>query len=170
MSHPASPSDALPAGAGRTPQGAHGIPAASHPAPERHGVDTLRLLASLFGAPLAWLGQMSLSEPMAAQACYPHTRPLSMPLLPAVLPSLQTLLALISGAALVVALLCTLLAWSTMRQAHRQSEASAADTVEHGGGRAGFMAALSVMCSLMFLAATIITGLAVLLVSPCSSW
>jgi hypothetical protein len=148
----------------------HTAPDVSHPAPQRHRVGSLRLLAGLFGAPLAWLAQMSLSEPLAAQACYPNTTPLNAPQLPVALPSLQVILALITGAALIIGIVSTMLAWSAMRQTHHQSNASAGDTVEHGGGRAGFLATVAVMAGLLFVVAILITGLAVLLVSPCSLW
>ena len=40
----------------------------------------IRTLIALFGAPIAWVIQMSLSEPIAAYACYPHQAPLPAPL------------------------------------------------------------------------------------------
>ena len=156
--------------AAQSSRSGHAATEAAHPAPQRHALAAWRLLAGMFGAPLAWLAQMSLSEPLAAQSCYPHVRPLPMPQLPAWLPPLQVILALVSAAALVTALACGLLAWSAMRQTHAQSEGSAGATVEHGGGRAGFLATLAFMTSLMFIAAIVITGLAVVLVSPCSRW
>ncbi|MDE2366733.1 MAG: hypothetical protein KGM95_07360, partial [Betaproteobacteria bacterium] len=47
-------------------------PSSRHPA--------ARTLVGLFGAPAAWVIQVSLSEPLAAYACYPHQAPLSAPL------------------------------------------------------------------------------------------
>jgi hypothetical protein len=138
-----------------------------HPAPQRAQVSRLRLTISLFGAPLAWLLQMALSEPLAAQACYPHSIPLALPQLPAVLPSLQVTLGVITGVALLLAVASTILAWFTLRATHQDSSQRAGHTVEHGGGRAGFLTVLAFMGGLLFIVAILISGSALLLVSPC---
>lgn len=151
---------------GPTPAGQASL---AHPAGARGRIGAWRMLTSLFGAPLAWMAQMSLSEPLAAQSCYPHAAPLLRP----ALPHLQLLLAAVTVGALGVGAACILLAWSTLQRARSQdgpdsSEGGAA--VETGDGRSRFLAVTGFMSSVLFLCAILITGLAVLIVSPCRSW
>jgi hypothetical protein len=122
----------------------------------RRRVGPLRLLVALYGAPLAWVAQMSLSEPLAAQACYPGGRPLSSP----AWPPLQTTLALISGACLVAALASALVAWSVWRAVRDERVA--------GDGRPRFLAVLGLMSAGLFVAAVLFTALAVVLIAPCA--
>jgi hypothetical protein len=89
------------------------------PAPGRGQVSGLRLLVANGGAPLAWLAQMSLSEPLAAQVCFPGNRPLTVPSW----PSLQMALLAISGACLLAALASTLTAWSAWRATRNEAKA-----------------------------------------------
>lgn len=121
----------------------------------RRRPSALKLLVALFGAPLAWVAQMGLSEPLAAQVCYPGSQPLSMP----AWPSLQTALALVSGACLLAALASALAAWSVWRTTRGQGE---------GDGRARFLAVLGLMSAGLFVAAVLFTALAVVLIAPCA--
>jgi hypothetical protein len=122
-------------------------------------VSALRMLAALFGAPIAWVAQLSLSEPLAAQTCYPYQMPLSEP----VWQGLLATLALISGACLAIALLSGFMAWTLCRQTR-------APLLEERDDRAQFLAKLGVMSSFIFTMAVLFTACAVLLVSPCSPW
>lgn len=149
----------------------------AHPAPKRKRVAALKMLVALYGAPLAWVAQMSLSEPLAAQACYPGSRPL---LTPAWAP-LQMVLAAVSGAALLVALASAFVAWSVWRATSDEAdegkegaskgggeERSMGKTVDSGAGRTRFLAVLGLMSGGLFVAAVLFTALAVLLIAPCA--
>jgi hypothetical protein len=127
----------------------------SHPYP----ISPLRLSIALFGAPVAWIAQMSLSEPLAAQGCYPHQAPLSAPLWQELFP----LLAAISGACLAAGLLAGFMAWRLCRQ-------TGADLMEDREDRSRFLAKLGALSSLIFITAILFTGCAILLVSPCRPW
>jgi uncharacterized iron-regulated membrane protein len=122
-------------------------------------VSALSLLAALFGAPAAWIAQLSLSEPLAAQACYPYQMPLPEP----VWQGLPATLTLISGACLAMALLSSFMAWTLCRQTR-------APLLEERDDRTRFLAKLSAMSSFIFTMAVLFTACAVLLVSPCSPW
>jgi hypothetical protein len=141
-------------------------------------VPGLKLLAAIFGAPLAWMAQMSLSEPLAAQVCFPGSRPLTVP----AWPSLQMALLAISGACLLAALASALAAWSVWRST-RGEVADGDDigrddgdgkglamgkTADSGVGRTGFLAVLGLMSSGLFVSAVLFTALAALLVAPCA--
>ncbi|MGJ0489793.1 hypothetical protein [Methylobacter sp.] len=132
-------------------------PSASFKRPGR--VSALRLLVALFGAPVAWIAQLSLSEPLAAHACYPYQAPLSEP----IWQGLSVMLAVISGVCLAVALLSGFMSWTLCRQTR-------APLLEERDDRTQFLAKLSAMSSFIFTMAVMFTACAVLLVSPCSPW
>jgi hypothetical protein len=136
----------------------------SHPAPARGRVSGLRITAGIAGAPLAWLAQMSLSEPLAAQSCYPGNHPLAVPML----PSLRLMLAAISVACLLAALACGALAWRDWRATRAEQKPQPTDeAVDTGVGGTRFLAMLGLMSSGLFAAAILFTALAALLIVPC---
>jgi hypothetical protein len=111
----------------------------------------------LFGAPVAWIAQVFLSEPLAAYACYPYQTPLSAP----IWERLPAILITIGIACLAVALLAGFVAWTSWRQF---------DVKSVGEDRSRFLVKLSAMSSFIFIVAIIFNICAVLLVPPCSSW
>ena len=170
-------------------------PSLEPPAPRRGQVSTIRIAVGLFGAPAAWLAQFSLSEPLAAHACYPYQEPLSAP----IWQGFPVILAAISIACFAAALLSGFVAWSSWRQYKRKlagegrsgvnnsvdlssSKPSPAgeeayalkstvlNVIEAGEGRNRFLVKLSLMSSFIFIVAIILNICAVLLVPPCSSW
>lgn len=138
------------------------------PSPEgRHpGTSGLALSIGLFGAPFAWILQFSLSEPLAAQACYPRQMPLSAPLW----PGLSTTLAVIGIVFLALALVSGLIAWRSWRRFKNQQALLGGQPSDLTTGRDQFLLKLSLMSSLIFNIAIVFNIFAVLLVSPCSSW
>ncbi|MGR8981704.1 MAG: hypothetical protein ACU84H_16670 [Gammaproteobacteria bacterium] len=77
---------------------------------------TLRILVGLFGAPAAWLLQLTISESVAAHACYPYRAPLPEP----IWGQLLVFLDVIALACLLAALLSGLVAWNSWRQIARK--------------------------------------------------
>lgn len=122
---------------------------------------SIKLWLGLFGAPLAWIAQVSLSEPLVAYACYPYQAPVSEP----VWNALPAMLAGIGLACLAVALLSALMVWRLWRQSERQS---AGIGKEEGLQR--FLVHLGAMSSFIFSVAIVFNICAIWLVSPCSSW
>ncbi len=120
----------------------------------------LRVLTGLFGAPLAWVAQMSLCVPLAANACYSYHEPLSMPQW----KSLPLMLTVISVACGATGLMAMFSAWSMWRRVRTQFPAIKND------GRARFLAILAAMSSFVFVIAIIFSSCAILLVSPCHPW
>lgn len=135
----------------------HADASAAFKHPGRAGA--LRLLAALFGAPAAWIAQLSLSEPLAAYACYPYQAPLPEP----AWQGLPITLAAISGACLAAALLSGLTAWRLCRRTR-------APLLTEHDDRGQFLAKLGVLSSFIFTMAVLFTACAVLLVPPCSPW
>lgn len=144
-------------------------PSADKPAPGALSRDKLRMwrtIVGLFGAPAAWITQMSLCEPLAANACYPYRVPLSAPLW----QSLPVVLAAISLACSAIGLLAGVAAWSMWRRARGKLPECDGQPVIVSGGRARFLAALAAMSSFVFIVAIVFTSCAILLVSPCHPW
>ena len=141
-------------------------PSLEPPAPRSSRVSMIRTGAGLFGAPAAWLAQFSLSEPLAAHACYPYQAPLSAP----IWEGLPVMLAAISIACFAAALLSGFVAWSSWRQSERKQAGAKGTVIEAGEGRNRFLIKLSLMSSFIFILAILFNICAVLLVPPCSSW
>ncbi|MDP1771214.1 MAG: hypothetical protein Q8L15_02945 [Methylobacter sp.] len=120
-------------------------------------MNAILLWVGLFGAPVAWIAQVFLSEPLAAYACYPYQTPLSAP----IWERLPAILITIGIACLTVALLSGLAAWTSWRQS---------DSKSVGEDRSRFLVKLSAMSSFIFIVAIIFNICAILLVPPCSSW
>lgn len=126
----------------------------------RSRMSMMRLWLGLFGAPVAWVAQLLLSEPFAAYACYPHQTPLSAP----IFAGLPVILTTISLACFAVALLSGFAAWSSWQRFEKDRISKA------GEDRNRFLAKLSVLSSFIFIVAVIFNICAVLLVPPCSPW
>lgn len=134
----------------------------SNEAPTLRGrTGSVRIGVGLFGAPLAWIAQVFLCEPLAARACYPYLAPLSGP----ILEGLPLTLAAISLACLATALLSGFIVWGLWRQFEYRP-------VQNGkeGERQRFLVHLGAMSSFIFIVAIIFNLCAIWQVSPCSSW
>jgi hypothetical protein len=135
------------------------------PVSRRDPVSILRIGIGLFGAPIAWIIQFSLSEPLSAQACYPHLAPLSAP----IWAGLPVMLAIISILCTTAALFSGLVAWLSWRRSATH-QAGMGEKAGASGSRNRFLLTLGMMSSFIFIVAIIFNLCAVLLVSPCSSW
>jgi hypothetical protein len=137
-----------------------------------------RKLIALFGAPAAWVMQMSLSEPIAAYACYPHEVPLSAPLW----VELSLILGTVGLACLAAGLFSGYVAWTFWRYTGGSSGRGAGGTASAAtgisgsqgaavdGGQNHFLAMIGLMSSSLFIIAIIFTCCAIFLVPPCSAW
>jgi hypothetical protein len=127
-----------------------------------------RIWLGIFGAPVAWVIQMSLIEPIAAYTCYPHQVPLSAPLW----ADLPFILATISLACLAGGLFSGYIALDSWRRTGDSLTGALQETqiIEVDEGQTRFLAMLGMMSSFLFIVAILFTSCAVLLVSPCSAW
>ncbi len=124
------------------------------------------ILFGLLGAAAAWVLQTEIGETLAAQACFPHRTPLAAPQWSWLMPVLNV----ISVVALLVGVACAWIAWRSWRMsrdARPDPAAAISDTVP---GRTRFLAMAGLILSLLFVVGLVATGLAVVLVSPCSTW
>jgi hypothetical protein len=136
------------------------------PEPAHGRGSMIRIWTGIFGAPIAWLAQFSLSEPFAAHACYPYQTPLAAP----IWTELPEILTAINIACFAVALLSGFIAWTSWRQYGRKPLVEKGSIIRASEGRNRFLIKLSLMSSFIFIVATLFNICAVLLVTPCSSW
>jgi hypothetical protein len=126
----------------------------------------MRQLIGLFGAPTAWLVQLTLSETLTAHACYPYQAPLPAP----IWERLPLLLILISFSCLALALLSGFIALNTWRNLKQTSHENKNHRIETKADRTQFLIMLSLMSSFLFIVAVMFNSFALLIVPPCSSW
>lgn len=133
----------------------------------RHGrAGWLTMLFGLFGAAAVWVLQTGIGETLAAQGCYPHRAPLAAPQWSWLMPALSAA----SLGALLIGLGGAVIAWRNWRIAYGPHSGSTDAVVDATRGRTRFLATAGLILSLLFLVGLFATGLAVLLVSPCSAW
>ncbi|MGZ5532063.1 MAG: hypothetical protein ACXWEU_09410 [Methylomonas sp.] len=120
----------------------------------------------MFGAPLAWIAQISLSEPIAAHACYPYQAPLPQP----IWTQLPFVLAAISLACLAAALLSCFMVWTSWRRLKAESGCGDKPVLDAVWHRQIFFLNLGALSSFLFTLAIVFNICAVWLVSPCSPW
>ncbi|ASW03128.1 hypothetical protein [Paraburkholderia aromaticivorans] len=132
--------------------------------PRRRRGGALMMLFGLMGAAAAWVLQTEIGETLAAQACFPHRSALAAPQWSWLMPALDA----ISVVALLIGVAGVWAAWRGWRSAARPDPASPAS--DASVGRTRFLALAGIILSLLFVVGLVATGLAVLLVSPCSAW
>jgi len=118
------------------------------------------LVLDLFGAMAAWIVQVYLCVPLAANACYPYLMPVSEP----IWSGLTTKLTLISLSCLAFASWSAGKAWGSWHQLVVKADTHAVDDTINR-----FLLKISIMSSFIFIVAILFNLCAILLVSPCGS-
>ncbi|MFL6708294.1 MAG: hypothetical protein ACJ8HI_08810 [Massilia sp.] len=115
----------------------------------------LRIVAGLFAAPVAWMGQMLLSQPLVSGLCA-----LARPGLLSVL---------LNGVGLLCLLVAALGGWAALSlwREERQPQHRPAGAIDRGTRPRAFLALLGMMSSGLFFCAIVFSSLAPLLVTPC---
>jgi hypothetical protein len=116
----------------------------------------LGLLLALFGGPCVWLLQMWICEPLAAQACYPHTHPAPEPVFPYLARIIDS-----------IGILAVLLSALVVLHAHRRWTKSRSRPV---AGERTFLNEIALMSAAACLVAVLFNGIAVLIVDACRPW
>jgi hypothetical protein len=138
-------------------------PDTRHPAPQRSRVSLVMLAIGLVGAPLAWSVQIVVGFAIAAYACYPQRMSLAAP----VLAGLKGQLAALSIAAIVLAAICTFVAWRSWSRTRGEQAGDHHALLEHGEGRTRFMAMCGLLTSAGFLIVLLFTSVVLVFVQPC---
>ncbi len=124
--------------------------AADHPAPQRFAVRPWSLVLPLFGAPVAWVAQMTIGELLSGGG---YRQPLTQPVL-----------VVVSLIAIAVTALSGVTAWRQWRKTRGEKPGHAVDT---GEGRTRFLAMTGMMEAALFAVAILITGIAIAGTPPC---
>lgn len=127
---------------------------------------SLRYVAGLLIAPLAWIVQTVIAETLAAQSCYPFDKPLPAPIVPWMRPALVGLGAL----CLMAGGLGAWIAWRNLRRIASLEKHTPAHALRTRTELVGFLSRIAAMCSVLFLFALIATDVALAIVSPCRWW
>jgi hypothetical protein len=107
-----------------------------HPAPQRHKVPGYRNFFLLFGGPLAWFLQLNAGFALATQPCFVDNQRTVAPTVPWSWPAIIAL----AGAASVMALAATLVAWRDFQRTKHEATGEHRDLLEVGAGRTRFLA------------------------------
>ncbi len=168
---------------------------AGHPAPAREHANTAALWFGIFAAPAAWSVQTLVNYSLAAHSCYPALTPRSTPLFGGMW-TVTLIVSLVATAVGVAAGCYAYREWTRTRGETGASDGrGAADralqgsqqgggsggaggvraggtpdvrsALEIGEGRTRFMAMSGILTSIVFVAASLLHGLALFLVQPC---
>jgi len=134
--------------------------------PPRRRVGPLMIVFGLLGAAAAWVVQTEIGQTLAAQGCYPHRAALPAPQWSWLMPVLNAM----SVVALLIGVAGVWVAWRNWRVT-RDARADPVPAIPAiTVGRTRFLAMAGLILSLLFAVGLVATGLAVVLVSPCSAW
>ena len=141
---------------------------AGGPRRDRRPPGAVALLTGLLAAPLAWFAQINIIEALAAQSCFAHDRPLPQPWMHSALTAIDV----VSAVCLAIGVCGTVVAWRNRRVAVTLAREAGAGAGAKGESvrRIAFIARVSLLSTLVFLAGLIATDIARLIVSPCSRW
>lgn len=120
-----------------------------HPAPHRGRVANGLLFAALLAAPLAWSAQLLLNYGLASHACFPQTRPKTVPG-----PGwewLHSALLAINLVALAIAIAATIVSLFIWRRTSEEAHGGHEYLIEAGEGRTRFFAVWGVWSGVWFI-------------------
>lgn len=136
----------------------------AHPSPHRDRVSPWAMWFCILGAPGAWSMQQLFIPPLFAHSCYPNDGPLAEPLW----ANAVEIAIGIELIAVVICALSTFVAWRSWRRTRNEKEGSGHHLLEAGDGRSRFMAMVGLICSVLFLMATVFAAGLIYMVHPCN--
>jgi hypothetical protein len=137
---------------------------AVHPSPHRDRVSPWAMWFCILGAPAAWSLQQLVNAPLFAHGCYPKDVPLTEP----IWANAGSVALAVEAVAIVVCIVAGLTAWRNWHRTHGEKEGSGHHLMEAGDGRSRFMAMVGLICSGLFLLATVFTTALLYMVQPCN--
>jgi hypothetical protein len=135
-----------------------------HPSPHRQRVGAVAMWFCILGAPAAWSLQQLINAPLFAHGCYPKDVPLAEP----IWTNARSVALGIEAAAIAICIAAGLMAWRNWRRTRAEKEGSGHHLMESGDGRSRFMAMVGLICSGLFLLATIFATGILYMVQPCN--
>ena len=135
-----------------------------HPSPHRDRVSPWAMWFCILGAPVAWSVQQLVNAPLFAHGCYPKDVPLASP----IWTNAGGVALSVELIAMVVCVVAGLVAWRNWGRTRAEKEGSGHHLMEAGDGRSRFMAMVGLICSGLFLLATIFATGLLYMVQPCN--
>jgi hypothetical protein len=117
----------------------------------------------ILGAPAAWSLQQLIVVPLFAHGCFPKDVPVAEP----IWAGAGMVALVVEVLAIVVSILAGLVAWRNWRRTQGEKEGSGHRLMGSGDGRSRFMAMVGLICSGLFLLATLFATAIIYLVQPC---
>jgi hypothetical protein len=136
-----------------------------HPSPAREDVGLASLWFGLGGGAAAWSVLTIVNYAIAAQQCYPRMAPLALPMIGT--RNLSTVLLAVSGVAILIAVVATIVAFISWRRTSHESGGDTHWALDTGEGRTRFMAVSGLMTSAVFLLAIIVETMSIVTVHAC---
>lgn len=143
-----------------TPGPAQGV----HPSPQRDQVGAWAMWFCILGAPAAWSLQQLVNAPLFEHGCYPKDAPIASP----IWANAGGVAVAVEAVAIVVCILAGLTAWRNWRRTRDEKAGSGHHLMEAGDGRSRFMAMVGLICSGLFLLATLFSTGILFMVQPCN--
>ncbi len=135
-----------------------------HPSPHRDRVSPWAMWFCILGAPTAWSLQQLVNAPLFAHGCYPKDVPIAEP----IWGNAGGVALAVELIAIAISIAAGLVAWRNWRRTRAEKEGSGHHLMEAGDGRSRFMAMVGLICSGLFLLATVFATGLLFMVQPCN--
>ena len=142
----------------------YGSARTAHPSPHRERVGLWAMWFCIVGAPAAWSLQQLIAPTLFAHGCYPKDVPVATP----IWGNLRSVALAVELIAIVVCVVAGFTAWRNWGRTRGEKEGSGHHLIEAGDGRSRFMAMVGLICSGLFLLATIFATGLLYMVQPCN--
>lgn len=137
----------------------------ARPASQRQRISLLEGVFGLLGGPLAWFVQSCAGYALSSWPCFPADQRFPAP--PSAYRGTSELIAGISIAAVIVALLAAWVSWRALSRARDEGTGDHLHMLEAGTGRTRFLALWGVVVGILFAVAAAFTGLSLVMLPRC---
>ena len=137
-----------------------------HPAPHRDRVSGAKVLFGLLGSPVAWFLQLNAGFALASSPCFANYQRLLAP--PGNLGWTHAAMVAALVAATIAALAAYLVSWRTFERTRDEKAGDHQHLMETGAGRTRFLALWGMILSAGFAVATLVTGVAFIVLPRCA--
>jgi hypothetical protein len=137
-----------------------------HPAPQRQRVSGLELAFAVAGGPVAWFLQFNAGYALASWPCFPGDHRMQLPMDGYAWSFPVMVAAMIAG--VIIALTALWVSWRALRKTRDEGPGDHRHLLEAGTGRTRFLALWGVVLGSGFAIASLITGVAFILLPRCA--
>ena len=137
-----------------------------HPAPHRDRVTFIELAFGVAGGPLAWFAQLNAGYALASWPCFPQDQRMASPLEGYAWSGAAMVAVMI--AAVCIALLAIGISWRAFQRTRDEGSGDHGHLMEVGTGRTRFLAFWGVVLGIGFTLATLLTGIAFVVLPRCA--